>query len=42
MANRDLTLVFGGDTSIGVNCDWMFRGVDPLLASADLRMIQLE
>ena len=42
MAKGDLTLVFGGDTSIGVNCEWMFRGVDPLLASADLRMIQLE
>ena len=42
MAKGDLTLVFGGDTSIGVNCEWMFRGVDPLLASADLRMVQLE
>ena len=38
----DLTLVFGGDTSIGMNCEWMFRGVDPLLRSADLRMLQLE
>ena len=38
----DLTLVFGGDTSIGVNCGWMFRGVDALLESADFRMVQLE
>ena len=42
MAAGELTLVFGGDTSIGVNCEWMFRGVDPLLAAADLRMVQLE
>jgi poly-gamma-glutamate synthesis protein (capsule biosynthesis protein) len=42
MASGDLTLIFGGDTSIGLNCEWMFRGVDPLLADADLRMIQLE
>jgi len=42
MSTRDLSLVFGGDTSIGVNCEWMFRGADPLLASADLRMAQLE
>ncbi len=42
MCKGDLSLVFGGDTSIGVNCEWMFRGVDPLLQSADLRMVQLE
>ncbi len=42
MASGDLTLIFGGDTSIGLNCEWMFRGMDPLLADADLRMIQLE
>ena len=35
MTKGELTLVFGGDTSIGVNCEWMFRGVDPLLASSD-------
>ena len=39
---QEITLVFGGDTSIGVNCEWMFRGVDPLLREADLRMLQLE
>ena len=39
---KALTLIFGGDTSIGVNSEWMFRGVDPMLQSADLRMVQLE
>lgn len=42
MKSGDLTIVFGGDTSIGMNCGWMFRGVDALLQSADLRMVQLE
>lgn len=42
MGKGALDLVFGGDTSIGMNCEWMFRGVDPLLRSADLRMLQLE
>ena len=42
MATGDLDLVFGGDTSIGMNCEWMFRGVDRLLKTADLRMVQLE
>ena len=42
MSTKNLSLVFGGDTSIGVGCEWMFRGVDGLLESADLRMAQLE
>lgn len=42
MEKRDLTLVFGGDTSIGADCEWMFRYVDPMLQSADIRMAQLE
>ena len=42
MAKGDLTLLFGGDTRFGLNCEWMFRGVEALLADADLRMVQLE
>lgn len=42
MGRRDLTLIFGGDTSIGTDSEWMFRYVDPMLQAADLRMVQLE
>lgn len=40
--SKELTLIFGGDTSIGVESEWIFRGVDPMLRGADLRMVQLE
>ena len=42
MKSGDLTIVFGGDTSIGMDCGWMFRGVDEMLHRADLRFLQLE
>ena len=42
MATGELSIVFGGDTSFGMDCGWMFRGVDGLLQSADLRFLQLE
>jgi poly-gamma-glutamate capsule biosynthesis protein CapA/YwtB (metallophosphatase superfamily) len=37
-----LTLVFGGDMSVGENAADYFRGVETLLAQADFRMAQLE
>ena len=42
MKKEELTLIFGGDTSIGIDCEWMFRYVDPMLQAADIRMVQLE
>lgn len=42
MENKKLTLIFGGDTSVGDNSAKYFSGVIPMLESADVRMAQLE
>lgn len=42
MAKEKLTLIFGGDTSVGGDSAKYFEGVTPLLLEADVRMTQLE
>lgn len=42
MVKGELSIIFGGDTSFGMGCEWMFRGVDDMLRGADLRFLQLE
>lgn len=42
MSQKELSLVFGGDMSVGENSEFYFKGVDRMLARADVRMAQLE
>ena len=42
MDSDKLTLIFGGDTSVGDDSAAYLEGVAPLLAAADVRMAQLE
>lgn len=42
MKKNQLTLLFGGDMSVGENSAFYFEGVNGLLDSADIRMAQLE
>ncbi len=42
MGKKKLSLLFGGDISVGENSARFFEGVNSLLDSADIRMAQLE
>lgn len=42
MEHRGISLLFGGDMSVGENSEFYFQGVSGLLAAADVRMAQLE
>jgi len=42
MSDNKLTLLFGGDMSVGENSAFYFEGVNELLDGADIRMAQLE
>lgn len=42
MDRKRLTLIFGGDTSVGEDSYKYFSGVIPMLEAADVRMAQLE
>lgn len=42
MDSKQLTLIFGGDISVGENSSEYFKGVKDVLESADVRMAQLE
>ncbi len=42
MGGKRLSLLFGGDLSVGENSEFYFNGVKEMLADADVRMAQLE
>ena len=42
MAQNQISLLFGGDFSVGKNAEWYLCGVNDLLESADVCMVHLE
>lgn len=42
MSKKRLSLLFGGDMSVGENSEFYFKGINDMLSKADIRMAQLE